>query len=186
MERLNGARMRWAVERAWNLHGPTPFVTLALAAIVLLLCGWAVVSSMRIGDLEQALEQSRRATRPVRTLRAPSQDAALPLPDASRRFELTARILSTLRARGLEPKQIRFKFDDAADAGLQRQIAVFTLEAPWRDVADALVQLQATDRAVYLARLRVTRHDVSDPNVSAEVQLGIALVGDATPREADR
>jgi hypothetical protein len=74
--------------------------------------------------------------------------------------------------------QIRFKFEHVAEAGVTRQVAVFTVRTRWDEVARLLARLQAADRSIYIARLRVARESVDDVMVDADIQLAVALLDD--------
>lgn len=179
MDGLNFKRLAWALNREYLRRGVAAWIGLSGAVLVLTLLaslGWSRLRLERAGDALAATVGALRADRGTAVPKA--QAEALPLPAVDRRFDITQRILAALKKAGFEPEQIRFKFETADDAGLTRQIAVFTLKAPWNEVARALSQLQNADRAIYISKLRVARESVDNELVAAEIQLAVALVDD--------
>jgi hypothetical protein len=177
MERLNQARLMWAFHRAYLRCGPAlPAIVLGLGAM-LALAVMLAASALRLHRLEGRLAHAPAAASTiVEPQSAPVSAApvALPLPSETRRFEITRKVLQTLEDDGFAPPQIRFRFEHAGDAGVTRQIAVFAVDTDWSDVARLLADLQAVDRAVYIARLKVVRDTVADARVTAEIQLAVA------------
>lgn len=185
MARLDFRRLVWALHRGFLRHGIAFGLALAGATAVLALSiavggtWWRLrqaeaAQTAQLGELHAAANQT--------TPNAPA--AVLPLPDAKQRFELTRRILSGLEEAGFTPEQIRFKFEDVSDAGLLRQTAVFELKARWEEIAQALAELQATDRSLYIAKLRLERETPDDALVVAEIQITMALAQGVTVMEA--
>lgn len=174
-------RIAWACERAYLRHGVVvPVLAIGCLVLVVLLVeiGW---SYQRIMNAEQEIDYRSRQVhldaRPDEP-RAKIQALPLPLPALSRRFVINQRVIAALRTVGFEPERIRFKFDVLQDAGLTRQVASFTLTGRWDEVAKGLSALQAADRSLYIARLRLSRQSLLDDQVSAEIQLAVALVDD--------
>lgn len=179
MGAVNVKRLAWALNRGFLRHGAALGIGLLGMAWVLGLLaamGWSWLRLDRVNDALAAQASKMRAARDIAPLRKEGQ--SVPLPVISERFVITRRILTALKKASFEPEQIRFKFENAGDAGLTRQIAVFTLKAPWSDVAKALAQLQAADRAIYISKLRLARETPDDELVTAEIQLAVALVDD--------
>lgn len=168
----------WALHRGYLRHGAV-FVLCLLGILA------AVLMSVAIGAAWWQLRQADQALiarlHEVRTVRGvPVTDGpadVLPLPAETQRFHITARILAGLEEAGFEPEQIRFKFENINDAGLIRQTAVFKLTAGWDDIARALAGLQASDRSIYLSKLRLERENPDDPRVTAEIQVAAAMIG---------
>lgn len=174
---LNIKRLYWAFNRQYLRRGAVAGIALGGAVCVLTLLvslGWSRLRLERAGEALAASVGELRAGRGEAVPRA--QAETLPLPDATRRFDLNRQFLVALKRAGFEPEQIRFKFETAEEAGLTRQIAVFTLKARWGDIARVLSQLQAVDRAIYISKLRVLREHADDEQVAAEIQLAVALV----------
>lgn len=183
MGELNLARVLWTLNRAYLRHGVSLVVAALGVAMALALSVSVAGSVLRLATLEATLADrvaELRGRPPVTAAR--DEAPSLPLPLVSRRFDITRRILAALGKTGFEPEQIRFKFESAGEAGLMRQIAVFTVKARWDDVARLLAQLQGADRAIYISKLRVARENAEDELVSAEVQLAVALLDDATAK----
>lgn len=189
MDRLNPARALWTLQRAYLRHGPGLLATALGLVAVVVLASMVVASVVRLHRLGDALAQTRTAA----SARAPdpqpgivdTPSSVLSLPEEAKRFEITGKVLETLETDGFEPDRIRFRFEHADDAGVTRQVAVFTVDTRWDDIARLLAKLEAVDRAVYVARLHVTRDTASDARVTAEIQLAVALrdetVAGATP-----
>lgn len=176
----------WLLHRGFLRHGIGFGLVLAGILTVLLLLIMDVATWLRVRQVDDALaarlvESHVAGNRMVEAVPAHT----VTLPEAMHRFELTRRILSGLEEAGFEPEQIRFKFEEMDDAGLLRQTAVFNLKAGWREIARALVSLQATDRSLYIAKLRLERESPEDPLVQAEIQIAVALTRSAVDeREA--
>ena len=185
MDRMNLQRLAWMGQRAWLRHGPVLVVAVAVAlAAVAMLLG-IVRSQYRVAgvDREIAMQLQQARSRPVVGM-ARAKTRVLPLPPLSSRFGITRNVLDALEGAGFEPERIRFKFETIQDAGLTRQVVAFTLEAPWERIAGLLATLQASERSLYISRLRLARETPDDVQVTAEIQLAVALVGGATPAEA--
>jgi len=179
MGRMNHKRMLWTLNRAYLRHGALVWVSAAGIAIMLLLSVLTVAAALRLVQIEvdqKARVDELRGT--PASVPVGDEASALPLPQASRRFDITRRILTSLQKTGFEPEQIRFKFEAAGEAGLTRQIAVFSVKARWDDVARLLAQLQRSDRAIYISKLRVARENAEDELVVAEIQIAVALLDD--------
>jgi hypothetical protein len=177
MDRLDFRRVVWWLHRIYLRHGAATVVALFGGAVLLALLAATAWSSLRLASAERELEQRVEALRaaPAPQLRR-EKVQALPLPAMEQRFAITRRIIATLRETGLEPERMRFKFETIQDAGLTRQVTVFTLKARWSEIAAALARLQATERSLYISRLRLSRENPGDDLVAAEVQLAVALV----------
>ena len=177
MEAMSMQRLAWWANRLYLRHGAATLIALAGLVVLLLLAAATAWSQVRLTRAEQDLAQQVERLRSLSQPRVHREKvAALPLPAISERFDLNQRIIATLKTTGLEPERIRFKFEPVQDAGLTRQIAVFTLKARWSEIAAVLDRLQSVDRSLYLSRLRVSRETASDEQVSAEVQLAVAMV----------
>lgn len=189
MDGLNLKRLSWALNRAYLRRGIAVWVGLFGAVLVLALLaslGWSRLRLERAGDALAARVGELRVERGVTAVPHPNEQVeTLPLPVVGQRFDITRRILAVLEKTGFAPEQIRFKFERAGDAGLTRQIAVFTLKARWSEIAAALSKLQAADRSVYISKLRVARESADDELVAAEIQLAVALVDDDVGTDAD-
>ena len=180
MDRMIFRRAVWTLHRAHLRHGALMWANLGMALLVVMLLANVATSAwhlQRAGiELAAARGQVSHGT-PVQVVAADGRDA-LPLPSAARRFEITRGILQALQDKDFAPEQISFKFERVAEAGVTRQIAVFTVRTRWDEVADLLARLQAVDRSVYIARLRVARETAGDAMVDADIQLGVALLDD--------
>lgn len=187
MDRLNPARVLWTLQRAYLRHGPVLLAAVLGLLAVVLVASTLFATAVRLHRLGTALAQTRTVgAAPAPAPLPPTTDAvALPLPGEARRFEITRKVLQTLEDTGFAPEQIRFRFEHADDAGVTRQVAVFAVDTRWDDIARLLARLEAVDRAVYIARLHITRDSASDARVTAEIQLAVALrdeaVAGATP-----
>jgi hypothetical protein len=182
MERLNPARAVWTLQRAYLRHGPGLLAAALGLVAVAVVASMLVTSAVRLKRLGDALAQARTAgavPAPAPRPLAADTPQVLPLPGAARRFEITGKVLETLEKSGFEPEQIRFRFEHADDAGVTRQVAVFAVATRWDEIARLLARLEAVDRAVYIARLHVTRDSAGDPRVTAEIQLAVALRDEA-------
>ncbi|EIL98060.1 hypothetical protein [Rhodanobacter thiooxydans] len=153
---------------------------MAVAIAVLGLVASVAVTVLRLRHVGTELAAARAGAlhgTPVEVAVADGREP-LPLPSAARRFEITQRILEELQDKSFAPEQIRFKFEHVAEAGVTRQVAVFTVRTRWDEVARLLGRLQAADRSAYIARLRVARESVGDAMVDADIQLAVALLDD--------
>lgn len=186
MDRVNVDRLVWWAHRSYQRHGAVAVVAvsgLLLLAGVLLATG---IAYLRLQDTQVELDQRVAALRTQAQPQAPrGKVVSLPLPPMEQRFLITRRIIATLAKVGLEPERMRFKFEAVPDAGLTRQVASFTLKGRWSQIGTALARLQAADRSLYISRLRVSRQGAGDEQVSADVQLAVAMVdraGEDLPR----
>lgn len=175
MVQMISRRAVWSLNRLYLRHGTLAAVgAMAVAGVLALLLG-VILAAYQLAVADSELTgRGQPVTSPAAPV-APRERQQLPVPIAALRFDVTRRILTVLQDTQLAPERIRFKFENAGDAGLTRQIATFTVKAAWSDIADMLAQLQATDRAVYIARLRVFRESADDELLTAEVQLALAL-----------
>lgn len=177
MERVNPRRLAWAAQRAWLRHGPVVVVPVlavaALAALLLGVLGTAIRADGVERDIAARLRQPPAASSAIPRAKA----RVVPLPPLADRFDINRKVLEALEGAGFEPERIRFKFETIEDAGLTRQVASFTLKAPWERIAGVLATLQASERSLYIARLRLKRESPTDAELSAEIQLAVALVG---------
>lgn len=156
------------------------WASLAVALAVLVLAVSVAASALRLQHVGAELATARAQAvhgAPVEAAVASGREP-LPLPSAARRFEITRRILEELQDKDFAPGQIHFKFEHVAEAGVTRQIAVFTVRTHWDEVASLLARLQAVDRSIYIARLRVARESADDATVDADIQLAVALLDD--------
>jgi hypothetical protein len=180
MDRLSFRRVLWVLHRGHLRHGALMWASLAVALAVLALAASVAASALRLQRIGTEL-----ATVQAQILHGAPVEAAvagartpLPLPSAARRFEITQRILEQLQDKDFAPAEIHFKFEHVAEAGVIRQIAVFTVRTHWDEVAGLLARLQAVDRSIYIARLRVARETADDVTVDADIQLAVALLDD--------
>lgn len=171
----------WGLHRMHLRHGLLGWLNLGACAGVLVLAfvvGVEFVHTLQAdADIATRIAALRHAPTSAVT---PSAEPSMSLPVASQRFAITQRMLTTLQKAGIAPEQIRFKYDSVVEASLTRQIAVFTIQSRWNDAARLLTQLQAADRALYVARLHISRDSADDDTVTTEVQLALALQDDAT------
>jgi hypothetical protein len=180
MDRLTLRRILWTLHRGHLRHGALMWACLAVAMVVLGLVASVAVTALRLQRVDTDLAAARASAlhgAPVEVAVADGREP-LPLPSAARRFEITRRILEELQDKDFAPEQIRFKFEHVAEAGVTRQVAVFTVRTRWDEVARLLARLQAADRSIYIARLRVARESVDDVMVDADIQLAVALLDD--------
>lgn len=181
MDRLIFRRVVWTLHRGHLRHGALMWMNVGVVLIVVMLLANVVVSAwhlQRAGvELAAAQLQVAHGT-PISAVATADGHDPLPLPSAARRFEITRGILEELQGKDFAPGQINFKFERVADAGVTRQIAVFTVRTRWDEVASLLARLQAVDRSIYIARLRVARETADDAMVDADIQLGVALLDD--------
>lgn len=178
MERLSARSLVWGLNRWILIMGPAAW-TLIVGTVLLVVVGAGLWSSTT---------QLHRYEQTLATLAGnPAGDGAgepgpgaprLALPVLAQRFEVNRRVLAALADSGLQPDQIQFKFETVEEAGLTRQVAVFTLQSEWGQVSRALQQLQAADRTIHISRLTLAREAPGSGLVTAEVQLG-ALFADA-------
>jgi hypothetical protein len=187
MERVDIRRLIWWGHRTYLRHGAVMVVALIGGVLLLVLLAAMAWSHMHLARVERELHRGVEIlrARPIPQGRR-EKVQALPLPAITQRFAITRRIISVLKDTGLQPERMRFKFETIQDAGLTRQVAVFTLKARWDEIAAALARLQATERSLYISRLRLSRENLDDEQVSAEVQLAVALVDRAVVAEAKR
>ncbi|GAB3094110.1 hypothetical protein GCM10027159_10610 [Lysobacter terrae] len=173
-------RLAWWAQRHYLRYGMASIVAATGFALLVALSAATAWSHLRLTRAERELSARMDTLHALSRPQAHREKvAALPLPAIAERFELNRRIIAALKTAGLEPERIRFKFEPVQDAGLTRQVAVFTLKARWAEIASALERLQAADRSLYLSRLRVSRDAPSAELVSAEVQLAVAMVDDS-------
>ena len=184
MDRMNPRRLAWTAQRAWLRHGPAVLVpvlvAVAVVAVLLGIAGAGIRADAVDRDIAAQLRQ--RSAAAVAVPRAGAR--AVPLPPLADRFAINRKVLEALEAAGFEPERIRFKFETIEDAGLTRQVAAFTLKASWERIAGVLATLQASERSLYIARLRLVRETPADAELSAEIQLAVALVGAPRPEPA--
>lgn len=180
MDRLTFRRVLWTLHRGQLRHGVLMWASLAAGFLVIVL-SMSVIASMlrlrRIG-IELAMAQTHALHGAPAEAVVTGESESLPLPSAARRFEITQLILKELQDEDFAPEQIHFKFEHAAEAGVTRQIAVFTVRTRWDKVADLLSRLQSSDRAIYIARLRVARENAGGAMVDADIQLAVSLLDD--------
>lgn len=173
-------RAVWSANRLYLRHGVVAVVAaLAVVGVLVIFLG-VIAAAFRLAQADMELiGRGEPLVSPTARVAISEGRQQLPLPVAALRFEVTRRILTVLQDAQLSPERIRFKFENAGDAALTRQIATFTVKASWSEIADMLARLQATDRAVYIAKLRVFRESPDDQLLTAEVQLALALHEDA-------
>lgn len=168
-------RLTWWLMRVRLRHGLLAWAALAAWVCVVVLGFTTTVSAVRLHgagrDLSSQAAALSHGPAAAGSSVAPPKS---PLPSAGERFDTTRRMLESLQGSGFSPEQIRFKFEVDRDAGLSRQVAVFTVRAPWSDVAKLLAQLQTLDRSVYIAKLRIVRDSAGSELVAVDVQLALA------------
>ena len=179
MESIAGQRVVWALHRLHLRQGATAWaISLAVVTLVGLALSTANIASQLATTRAQAqariaeLQQIAHPAAPARIVDASS------MPLASTRFPATDRMFEAMATMGIAPEQVRFRYETSADAGLARQVAVFTVKASWREVSDLLAQLQAQEPTAYIAKLHVVRENADDAQVSAEIQLALVTQGD--------
>ncbi|NZA25160.1 hypothetical protein H0E84_02085 [Luteimonas sp. SJ-92] len=185
MGRIDSRPLVWALHRGYLRRG-------AAFVLCLLVASAAVLTALLAGAAWWQLKQADRevAARTRALSAAPSgqgleeKSEPLQLPASARRFDINARILAGLEEAGFAPQQIRFRFEDVDEAELIRQTAIFELTAGWSEIANALAGLQATDRAVYISKLRLERETPGAALVTAEIEVAAAMVGKLDPEEA--
>jgi len=179
MEPLMLRRLVWWLMRLRLRHGLLAWAALAAWVGVVVLGVGTVLSAVRLHGAGRDL--SAQATALTRAPAAASSTTApkSPLPSATERFDTTRRMLESLQGSGFSPEQIRFKFEADRDAGLSRQVAVFTVKAPWSQVAKLLAELQTLDRSVYIAKLRIARDSAGSELVAVDVQLALAWLDES-------
>ncbi|MBU8975700.1 hypothetical protein JI752_006055 [Lysobacter sp. MMG2] len=181
MGAVDPRKLVWALNRGYLRHGAVFVLAVAGAVVALGLMLSLALDALRLHRTEQALSARLEALRAApQAIAQQAPDDALPLPELSQRFHINRRILDALSSAAVAPEQIRFKFENVDDAGFVRQTAVFTLKAPWSEIAKALAALQASDRSLYIARLRLEREQPGDPLVTAELQVAVALTTPAS------
>ena len=170
MARIDGRRIVWAVNRQFLLHGAGLWIGVIGGGILLALGIMLLLSQIRLREARALLIVPSGSSEPLAI--APTAKSKLSsLPQADTRFDSTRRMLGVLNKGGLEPAQIKFKYERSEDAGLYRQVADFSVQAPWKVVGETLQSLQTTDRAVYISKLRLTRESIEQETVEAEIQL---------------
>ena len=178
MDQLTFRRIVWALHRGHLRHGAWMWVGMAVALALIGLTASVAASALRLQQVDTELAAARASAlhaAPVQ-VRVVDGREPLPLPSAARRFEITQRILEQLQDQDFAPEQIRFKFEQVAEAGVTRQVAVFTVRTRWNQIAQLLSRLQALDRSIYIAKLRVARESADDAMVDADIQLAVALL----------
>lgn len=188
MDRVNLRRITWALHRSHLRYGALMWASMAVGLIVVALVVGVVTSTMRLSKIEHDLATVRKGLAQTGkvTVMAIDEGGSLPLPAEDRRFEITQRVLEELQKGSLPTPQIRFKFESVAETGVIREVAVFSVRASWEDIADLLARLQATDRAVYIARLKVSRDNAEDAVVDADIQLVVAMLAERTDAQVVR
>nr|WP_199038763.1 hypothetical protein [Dyella sp. ASV24] len=168
-------RLVWWLMRLRVRHGLLAWAALATWMVVVVLGVATMLSAVRLhaAGRELSAQATALAGAPAVTTSSAAPTKSL-LPAATERFDTTRRMLESLQGTGFAPEQIRFKFEADRDAGLTRQVAVFTVKAPWSDVAKLLAQLQTLDRSVYIAKLRIVRESAGSELVAVDVQLALA------------
>ena len=168
-------RLIWTIDRAFRRHGAQLWVAVIGVLVILALSISLRAASSELKSNEQEVADAIAALRKPRSVGTREASGSLKLPAFDQRFEVTRRIISTLKKSGMEPERIRFKFENEEDARLTRQIVSFSLDAPWTEVGQSLNQLQAADRSIYISRLRVSRTSADNDRVVAEIQLAVAF-----------
>lgn len=181
MERLSARRLVWGVNRWILVAGPAAWVLMAGMLLLALLCAglWSSLTQLHQHERTLAALVAEPAGPAFGGRGEDSHE--LSLPPLEQRFEVNRRVLAALAESGLEPDQIQFKFETAEEAGLTRQVAVFTLESEWEQISQTLQRLQAADRTIHISRLTLAREAPGAGLVTAEVQLG-ALFAEADVR----
>lgn len=184
MGRVDPRALVWALNRGHLRFGAVFWLVVAAMLAVLSMLIVLAGNGWRLRQLDAQLAERIVELREIRETRGEMvQEEELSLPSATARFELTRQILARLKEAGFQPDEIRFRFEELNDAGLLRQTAIFKMKARWEQIADALDSLQQADRALYIAKLRLERDAPSDPLVTAEVQIAIALTYAGTEDE---
>lgn len=170
MARIDGRRIVWAVNRQFLLHGAGLWMGVMGGGILLALGITIALSQMRLREARALLVAPAGSSEPL-AIESTTASKRPSLPQADARFGSTRKMLGVLEKGGLEPAQIKFKYERSEEAGLYRQVADFSVQAPWKMVGKTLQSLQTTDRAVYISKLRLSRESVEQETVEAEVQL---------------
>lgn len=181
MDRLTFRRVLWVFHRAHLRHGALMWACVVAVVVLIGLVVSMAVSALhlkRLGtDLAMARDRALHGA-PAATIPGIGREP-LPLPSVARRFDITQRILKELQGKDFAPEKMRFKFEHLAEAGVTRQIAVFSVRTRWNEIAELLTGLQAMDRSIYIAKLRVARDSADDAMVDADIQLAVILRDDA-------
>ena len=170
-------RLIWIADRAFRRHSALLLVLGVGLLIVLALSLSLRSASSSLGRKDFEVAQQLKALRQSNMPSGPARSEPLSVPGMKQRFDITRRILATLDKAGLQPERIRFKFEAEADAGLTRQLVVFSIEAPWSEIGRGLNLLQATDRSIYISKLRIARESAESGSVVADVQLSVVFSG---------
>lgn len=169
-------RLVWTINRWFLMRGQTLWVALLGSGVLLLLVAMLLLSLVRLEQTARALQQHPAVSAVSANAAASEGPEPTPFPTMDERFNKTRQILAVLSRSGLQPAQIKFKYERSEDAALFRQIADFSVVASWKDVGEMLKRLQATDRAVYISRLRLARESTGHEAITAEIQLAVVFV----------
>ena len=170
MARIDGRRIVWAINRHFLLRGASLWIGLIGGSILLALSITLLLSQIRLREARSLLAAPVGSSEP-HTIASTIASKRSPLPQMNERFGRTRKMLGALEKGGLETAQIKFKYERSEEAGLYRQIADFSVQAPWKDIGKTLQSLQAADRAVYISKLRLSRESIDQETVEAEIQL---------------
>jgi hypothetical protein len=178
-------RLAWTVQRVFLRHGLSAWLLAVGIVLVAALAIATLLASVRLQQAQALLEARTAELRHGAAADAGgSRTDAHAIPLGGDAFATNRRLLAAMDKTGLVAESIRFKFEPVGETGLTRQVAVFTVRAPWAEVARLLDALQRADRALYIARLRLQRENADDPLVEAEIQLATTLPGGAAARGA--
>lgn len=168
--------LAWRAQRPFLRHGSLAWAALGLGLLL-------AVQATRLGVAALQLSQQAAAPVLVAPVARPTRPAAraLPLPQYGQRFELTRDAIAAAVGGGSAPMKISFAYQSVPEARLLRQTATFATQTRWGELAPLLDRMQEVHRAAYISRLRLSREQVGQPVVEAEVQLAIAYVLAPTP-----
>lgn len=189
MERMNPRRIVWMLHRLHLRHGPLVWVAAALMVVALAAGATTLHQAIQVRSLRAEWKRVRALPAPpiadaTSVAKPHASGPHLPLPDYARRFDVTDSMLEAIRAQGLDPDRIRFRFEPHADAGITRQVATFSVRARWPDVAGVLQKLQASRRDLYVSGLRIARESPEAETVTADIRIAAAYMSPAVAGSA--
>ena len=175
MARIEMKRLVWMINRWFLMRGPTMGIALLGSGVLGLLLVMLSLSLLRLEHTGHSLQEYPAEIGFKKAPAAAEGSELTQFPTMEERFKKTRQILAVLSKSGLQPAQIKFKYERSEDAALFRQIADFSVVASWKDVGEMLKRLQATDRAVYISKLRLARDSTEHQAITAEIQLAVVL-----------
>lgn len=177
----------WTLQRGYLRHG-WAFIAMWVSGLALvLLAAVTAIGAWQLRSVEKELAARLDAMDNLKPSIVPGHKVeALPLPGLEHRFDMNREVFAGLEAAGLQPEQIRFRFEDLGNAGLVRQTAVFKHKATWGETADMLERLRMAKVPLYIARIRLERESQNDPLITAEIHVAAALNGASHVGEAAR